>query len=411
MGFLSWMVGRGKKKNNIKAENNENQIDVITKTDNDKKKETQLPNIKKREKKVYKFNSYKERIEFVKENCEGIIESLRQNEEAKMEYQAVTSYLSDMQRIDMIPLDQKVTLEDAARKIINLNKERSKLQKKDSKITEQQYRLFERYDMQIAKELPNIKEKEEYQILIQSDMKHLEKEKKAIINEQADINNKLGFLKGITITTCIIIIILFCIFGALTLYQDANLTIPFILTLVMGMLSVLYIFTEIKKNKHDNKVIDLKLNKVIMLMNKVKLKAVNNRNYLDYAYNKYNISSYEEMKTFWEEYVAIKDEERRYKNNTELLEFYNRELIQELKNYGIADAEVWIYQPSAILDNKEMVEVRHRLNVRRQKLRERIELNTKQKEEAISAIKTVIKEYPDCEEEANHIVRRYRIEL
>jgi regulator of replication initiation timing len=85
--------------------------------------------------------------------------------------------------------------------------------------------------------------------------------------------------------------------------------------------------------------------------------------------------------------------------------------MHELKKFNILDAEIWIYQPSAILDNKEMVEVRHRLNVRRQKLRERIEANNEQRDEARRAIKQVMKGYPDCVEEAENLLRRYRIEL
>ena len=78
--------------------------------------------------------------------------------------------------------------------------------------------------------------------------------------------------------------------------------------------------------------------------------------------------------------------------------------------YQIADPEVWIYQPTAILDSREMVEVRHRLNVRRQKLRERMEINQKQKEEATKEITILIKAYPDSKNDAARILRQYQID-
>ena len=37
-----------------------------------------------------------------------------------------------------------------------------------------------------------------------------------------------------------------------------------------------------------------------------------------------------------------------------------------------------MYQTEALLDEKEMVEVRHHLNTRRQKIRERLEINAGQ---------------------------------
>lgn len=356
-----------------------------------------------------RLNTTAERIGYVKDNCEVITESTRQISEAKAEYQLVTSYLTDMQKIDLI--QQRERLEDAARKIINLTKERNKLKNKSSILSDKQYHLFEQYELQIPKELPMIKDGEEYQVIIEQDIKHLERERKELSQEQEDIFSKQAFLKGIAITTSVIIIILFVLFALLSSYSGANYTAPFLMTVLMGMGSALYIFLEARKNASAIRLVQSKQNRQIMLMNKVIIKSVNNRSYLDYVYSKYAVTNYSQLKALWEEYVRVKDESRRYLNNTELLEFYHKELISELQKYGIADSEIWIYQPTAILDPKEMVEVRHRLNVRRQKLRERIDMNSKQKQEALEAIKATINKYPDCAEDANKILLRYRIEL
>lgn len=350
------------------------------------------------------------RIGFLKENCEQVSESRRQIEEAKIEYQAVTSYLTDMQKIDLVPKEQRQTMEDAARKIINLSKNREKFQSMNTSITDIQYRLFERYEAQIPKELINIKESENYQGLIQKDMEQLDKEKQNLFDEEEEILGRQSFLKGIAITTCVIVLLLFVIFAILVNYTESNLTLPFLLTVLMGMASALYIFMEARKNTHDIKLIGLKMNRQVALMNKVKIKSVGNRNYLEYTYSKYMVDNYDQLRLRWEEYVKVKDETRRYQSNTELLEFYNTELIGELKKAGIVDSEIWIYQPTAILDSKEMVEVRHRLNVRRQKLRERIDACNKQIEEPLQTIREIRKAYPEIEEESIHILKRYQIE-
>ena len=357
-----------------------------------------------------RLNTQTERLGYIKDNCEIIIESGQQIADAKKEYQAVTSYLTDMQKIELIPLEQRGNLEDAARNIHNLTKERGKLQNKNSLLSDQQYRLFDRYEMQIPKELPLIGDCEKYQTVIQQDIAHLEKERQELDDELEDIISKQAFLKGIVITISIIVILLFVIFAFMSVYSETSFTLPFLMTVLMGMVLALYIFMEARKNIAQVRLVQLKQNRQIMLMNKVKIKSVNNRNYLDYTYNKYMVESYEQLKTYWEEYVRLKDEERRYHSNTELLEFYHNELIHEMKKFSIADAEIWIFQTTAILDSKEMVEVRHRLNVRRQKLRERIDLNERQKEEALKAIQSTIQVYPECEEEANKLLRRYRIE-
>lgn len=367
--------------------------------------------VKTEAKKVVRLASQADRMNYIKDNCEIIIDSERQTEEAKAEYQAVTSYLTDMQRIDMIPLEERDIIEDAARKIINLTKERNKLRNKSSILSDQQYHLFEQYELQIPKDLPVIKECEQYQVTIEQDMAHLERERERLDREQDDIIHKQSFLKGIAITTCVIVVSLFIIFALLSGAYEANLTLPFLLTVLMGMVLALYIFMEARKNSAGIRLVQAKQNRQIMLMNKVVIKSVNNRNFLDYTYNKYMVNSYEQLKALWEEYVKIKDEAKRYQSNTELLEFYNNELVNQLKKFDVKDSEIWIYQPNAIIDSKEMVEVRHRLNVRRQKLRERIETSTKQREAAVEAITTTLRNHPECKEEAERMLRRYRIEL
>lgn len=350
--------------------------------------------------------SQSEPSKFIQENFDILRESIRQIEEAKVEYKAITSYLQDMQIIDMVPKEHREAMEEAARNIVVLNQERDSFHQNNKKINNQQYRLFERYEMNIPKDLPEIKKGEEYKVLIQRDIDHLEKEKQKLLIEKSEIISKESFLRGITITTIIIILSLFTLFGMLTYSMGANLTLPFLLTVLMGMAVVIYIFMESRKNKYDIKMIELKLNKIIMLTNKVKLKLVNNQNYLDYTYSKYMVSSYQELKDAWDEYVKLKEEEKRYEKNTDHLEFYNRQLIKELQRFLVSDPEVWLYQANAILDSREMVEVRHRLINRRQKIRERIEMNEEQKNTAVYDIKIFLKENPSYNDMINKMIRQ-----
>jgi hypothetical protein len=349
-------------------------------------------------------------IGFIKENCELVQDSRRQIEEAKAEYQAVTSYLTDIQKIEIMPKELRMNMEEAARRIISLSRERQKVRNISSSISDIQFRLFERFEAQIPKDLVNLKDSENYRLLIQKDIEQLEKEKTALNDEEAEIISKQSFLKGIGIATGLIVITMFILFSVLSGKTEADFSIPFLLTVLMGMASAIYIFMEARKNSQGLKLVGLKQKRQVMLMNKVKLKLVNNRSFLEYVCSKYMVDDYEHLKSAWEEYVRVKDEIKRYKSNTKLLEFYNSELIQELQKAGIADSEVWIYQPTAILDSREMVEIRHRLNVRRQSLRDRIDSGIKQMDEAIKSITEAIKAYPELEDEIMPILRRHGIE-
>lgn len=358
---------------------------------------------------IYKLNGNSERLTYIRDNCEQIMECLRQIEEAKIEYKAVTSYLTDIQKIDMVPLAERAGIEEAARNIYNLTQERNKFKNKSSVLTNSQYNLLEQFEPVIQKDIARIKNSEDYQEKIEQDLAKLDKERHKLNNEEDDIKNKQAFLKGLAVIISIVVMLLFIAFTVLGQITESNYTIPFLMTVLMGMVSALFIFMESRKNNADNQLMQSRLNRQIMLMNKVKIKSVNNRNYLDYEYSKYNVENSDQLKLYWDEYVRIKEESRKFLSNTRLLESNNDELIKELKKIGVADAEVWIFQPLAILDSKEMVEVRHRLNVRRQKLRERIDLNTKQKEEALEEIKMLMEKYPDIANEGEKLLRRYKL--
>ena len=73
----------------------------------------------------------------------------------------------------------------------------------------------------------------------------------------------------------------------------------------------------------------------------------------------------------------------------------------------IKDPDVWVHQSDAIYDNREMVEVRHNLIGRRQKLRKQLEYNQEIASEARDEVKDVIKRYPEAADSLMETVNKY----
>ena len=111
-------------------------------------------------------------------------------------------------------------------------------------------------------------------------------------------------------------------------------------------------------------------------MNKIKFKYVNTKNAVDYACEKYHVHI-RRNNHIWEQYQDAVREKEKYLQTNEELDYYNSRLVRRLKDYQLYDAKVWTGNPEAIYNDKEMVEVQHNPIARRQKLRERIEYNTK----------------------------------
>ena len=103
----------------------------------------------------------------------------------------------------------------------------------------------------------------------------------------------------------------------------------------------------------------------------------------------------------------MKEEQKKILEVTNNLTNAETDLMNILGRLGVIDTHIWIAQVKAILNPKEMVEVRHNLSIRRQKLRNQIEYNENRIEDAKNNIKNITKKNPEYAKEALQILDMY----
>ena len=81
--------------------------------------------------------------------------------------------------------------------------------------------------------------------------------------------------------------------------------------------------------------------------------------------------------------------------------------MEQLARYRISDPARWVNQVSALLDKREMVEIRHNLILRRQNLRKQLDYNKDVADTAKREIKDVAEMYPAYAQEILHMVDKY----
>lgn len=325
-------------------------------------------------------------------SCEGELAEIRR------EYYAVTAYISDVQKIDALDSEAREEVMDAARNMVRLNKECNQIKAGRSIIAEVQYRHLEQYEDDIPSQIKFIKGQEEYLKLIRDDLKQLEGEKGAVLYDQECADKKRRTVKNVSIGGCVSVIMMMSLLFVINSYTEAELTVPFFITGVMAFLIVLYVVYGLKSSSFDRKSAATRLNRVIVLTNKVKIKYVNCTNGIDYCYEKYRVNSGKELEELWELYKKEKESRVKYRFNTEQMAKDNNRLIKILTSHGITDPDLWVHQPEAFLDPREMVEVRHHLNVKRKKLRTRLEGVQKQYDEALGEVRELYAAYPQYKE-------------
>ena len=154
-------------------------------------------------------------------------------------------------------------------------------------------------------------------------------------------------------------------------------------------------------------IAERKLNRAIVLQNKTKLKYVNATNLIDFYYSKYNVNSSYELGYMWEKYL----EEKRARNHSEdvakQIDEARHELLSSLKAQNIMDPSVFVYQPSILIEEEEMTELRHSLIIQRQRLKKGMDFNNYNLAQSKLEIENLVKDYPQYAREVLAVVSPY----
>ena len=318
----------------------------------------------------------KQRIEYIQRLQEGIREAGQQNERVKEEYADVTSHLKDIQLMDQALEEEKEVLTTTAAAIDQLIQERDYLKKRRYKFNDAQRLSMEKYEATAAEDVRKLQEFEDYQIKIKNDLRQLESEKQLLKADKRDIISKQGTLRIVSKILAGILAVFGILMLTIALAFSVDVTVPVIATAAFAFIVLFIIVWEARANRTDMVIKERQYDRAVSLLNRVKIKYVNNTRTIDYMCMKFHVRNATELEFVYDQYQKAKREWARKRESVYLLNEKKDILIAELKNIGVRDAEIWCSQVRAIIEPKEMVEVRHELNSRRQQLRKQIDYNT-----------------------------------
>jgi hypothetical protein len=342
------------------------------------------------------YHDKSQREDYVRNCLEKIADATRELENLNYEYDMVTSYLKDMEEIENLPEEESTLLKDSAKRVSLLQNSKSDFMDRPRRMTDEQYQHMERVIDDVQEGYDKLSEAENYQDLIRQDLNRLDGEKHAYIYRENELMGIISDTKGMA---------LICV-TALGLCIALLLFLQF--TAGASAFALVAIYSKHMDAKREMRRVEIGINKIILLQNKVKIRYVNNTNLLEYLRLKYGVSSAKELDEMWKNYLLEKDEREKYRKAELDLDYNQQELLQILKRYQIKDPAIWLHQTEAILDHKEMVEIRHNLIIRRQSLRRRMDYNkdmvagNSQKE-----IKELVEKYPQYAKEIMAIVDEY----
>lgn len=349
----------------------------------------------------------KQREHYVKACLEQMSEAARELDALGGEYNLVTSYLTDMEEIEAQKEDVKEQLRTYAKKILDIGNSKERLDKKRHIMKMEDYVRMERIEQYMPDGYNKLKEAEDYQVLVKKDMGRLEGEKHAYYFRRNELINSQKNMKGITaicVGSMLFLIVLLAVIGSA---WHLDVSIGYAIAVLVAASALARVFVKFHEAQRELVKVEKGINKLVLLQNTVKIRYVNNTNLLEYLYVKYDVDSSNELKKLWDKYLEENIQREQEKQMQQDMDFNQAALVKILRSCNLADPNIWLHQAEALIDNKEMVEIRHGLIIRRQKLRKQMEYNAKAAQEAQDEVKDIVDKYPEYAEKILDLVSDY----
>ena len=318
------------------------------------------------------YKNSKKIEQYVVERLEQLIGVTKEFEEQKSEYRMITSYLNDIQMLEDMPAEERKKISDIAMNVVQLNAARTEFLNSAKKLSDAQFVLLEQSEEKLPDAIRRLTENEAYRDMLKKDLKYLDREQSEWILRREYLSGqqkRLKYLLYILVGTAATLAVTF---GILQLIFEMDFHYAWMGLLLVTAVLVSWVFLRIQNDASELSAAERNQNRAILLENRVKIKYVGIESAVGYACEKYHVQNAAELNKQWGYYLEAVKEREKYQRTNEDLDYFNGRLVRVLSGYKLYDARVWVGQAAALVDPKEMVEVKHDLIGRRQKVREQI---------------------------------------
>ncbi len=323
------------------------------------------------------WNDPKKLEHYILDSCEQIIALTKEIEGEKTEYRIVTSYLTDIQTIEGLPEEMRQSIREAATNIEQLNAARQAYEKASYQISEEQFMLMEQEEDDIPQTIHRMLDNERYQDKVRRDKNILEAQKNQWEIEREAITGERKILKRASVLLFLLYATLLILLFVLQFMAKMDLTVAFLVLFFVGALGGAIIYFRSLYLQKQMRQATRNENQAISLLNVVCMKYVNVTKAVEYTKDKFGIHNSTELNYVWEQYTSAVREKEKFLRNNDDLEYFNGRLIRLLQRIDLYDRKIWLTQTKALIDDQEMVEIKHNLVKRRQKIRAHMEENRK----------------------------------
>ncbi len=353
------------------------------------------------------FRSGEERNNYIEDCLEQISEAKKEVELLNGEYSIVTAYLTDTEEIEALPEGEKDTLSITANRLKSIEQERQRYLSKENRMPDSVYYRMKEREHELESAIHKMKDAESYGSLVKQDLQRLSREKQAYAYRKEELYGMLANFKGMAVIFLVALLVCVGILALLQFSMEIDATVGYFVAVIITAAAMTVLCMKYMDAGREVHRVERAQNRLIQLQNKVKIKYVNNTNLLNYLYLKYQVKNATTLEKQFVQYQEEKESRNQYAEAEAKKEYYTKQLLEQLGHYRVRYPERFAARVDALLDRKELVEMRHELIVRRQALRKQIEYNDDVMKQAKGEIMDVARLYPEFAEEIAEKVNKY----
>ncbi len=345
------------------------------------------------------FADMAERTQYVDSCLEQMEEAGRELELLSGEYALVTAYLTDTEEIEALPEGEQETLVAAANRLRIVEQERKDYLEKKDRMPDSVFNRMQEKEDELEGAIRKLKDAEQYGGVIKQDMQRLSRERHAYSYRKEELLEMMDNLRGMLIIFVAALVACVLVLAILQFGFQMDTQIGYFIAIVSVAIALTVIWVKHMDAKKELVRVEKANNRLIQLQNKVKIKYVNNTNLLNYLYLKYQVKNCKSLEKQYAQYQQEKEERKQYAEADAKREYYVKLLTEQLSRYRVRYPEKFTARVEALLDRKELVEMRHELIIRRQALRKQIEYNNEILKSAKNEVMEIAHTYPEYRDE------------
>lgn len=344
---------------------------------------------------------------YVRNCCEQIKEATDEINRSTLEFSGVTERLTDMEELDLLPLESRQVIRDCAQSLMDLSQEWNRGKARTPSMPEDRYRLMERKENEIPDAVEELRSNEEYKAVVRQDLQNLEGEKVSYRFRRMELVHIENTSRKMVAVVLGLVVVLLLLLAFLQVAYGMDVKLGYLLCASFSAVSLTIFFVRFNEAKSERKTVEKKLNQAISVQNTVKIRYVNTSSLIEYSYTKYNVNSSDELAYLWDCYLVEKKERQAQRETDERLADAKEKLLTLLRENRVKNTDIWLNQPQALVDPREMVEIRHEMVAMRGSLRKRIAYNEENRSNIKNDVLDVVRQYPDMSGFIMEIVDEY----